>query len=130
MRFLYVNAYRFRGNVCLSADEKWLLVDNLAKGFDLYQYPRSSPSESFPIPREKAYVQEGIFLENETSIACGSDHGDIYIYSLGTTKCLQKLKHGGGKAAIQVLDVSCCKLWMVVYLTQQMIRLVQQVIDT
>ena len=102
-----MNAYRFRGNVCLSADENWLLVDNLAKGFNLYRYPQSSPSESFPIPREKAYVQEGIFLENETSIACGSDHGDIYLFSLGTSKCLQKLKLGGGKVAIQALDVRC-----------------------
>ena len=76
-----MNAYRFRGNVCLSADENWLLVDNLTNGFDLYQYPQSLPSDSFPIPREKAIVQEGIFLENETSIACGSDHGDIYIFS-------------------------------------------------
>lgn len=105
-----MNAYRFRGNVCLSADENWLLVDNLTNGFDLYQYPQSLPSDSFPIPREKAIVQEGIFLENETSIACGSDHGDIYIYSLRTSKCLQKLKHGGAKAAVQVLDVCCCKL--------------------
>jgi len=89
----------------LSADENWLLVDNLAKGFNLYQYPRSSPAESFAIPREKAYVQEGVFLESKTSIACGSDHGEIYLFSLGTSKCLQKLKHGGGKTAVQVLDV-------------------------
>ena len=107
---LKVSAYRFRGNVCLSADENRLLVNNLTKGFDLYQYPQSSPSDSFSIPWGKAIVQEGIFLKNDTSIACGSDHGDMYIYSLGKFKCLQKLKHGGGKAAIQVLDVSCCKL--------------------
>jgi len=96
---------KFRGNVCLSADENWLLVNNLAKGFDLYQYPCSSPVESFAIPRKKAYVQEGVFLENETSIACGSDHREIYLFSLGTSKCLQKLKHGGRKTAVQVLDV-------------------------
>jgi hypothetical protein len=112
MRFKSERLQEVRGNVCLSADENWLLVDNLTKGFDLYQYPRTSPSDSFSIQREKAIVQEGIFLENETSIACGSDHGDIYVFSLGTSKCLQKLKHGGGKAAIQVLDVSCCKLCM------------------
>jgi hypothetical protein len=93
------------GNVSFSTDQKWLLVDNLAKGFDLYHYPHTSPSESFPIPREKAFIQQGIFLEDETSVACGSDHGKIQIISLGTSKCLQKLKHGSRKTMVQALDV-------------------------
>lgn len=96
---------RNRGNVCFSADQKWMLIDNLTKGFDLYTYPHSSPSDSFPIARNKAFVQQGVFLEDETSVVCGSDHGEIYIYSLGTFKCLQKLKHGSRKTKIQVLNV-------------------------
>jgi hypothetical protein len=82
-----------------------LLVDNLAKGFDLYNYPHSSPSDSFSIPREKAFVQEAAFLEAQTSVACGSDHGQIHIFAVGTSKCLQKLKHGSRKTSIQVLAV-------------------------
>jgi hypothetical protein len=82
-----------------------MLIDNLTKGFDLYTYPHSSPSDSFPIAQDKAFIQQGVFLEDETSVVCGSDHGDIYIYSLGTSKCLQKLRHGSRKTKIQVLNV-------------------------
>jgi len=82
-----------------------MLVDNLTKGFDIYNYPHSSPSDSFPIARDKAFVQQGVFLEDETSVVCGSDHGEIYIFSIGTSKCLQKLWHGSRKMKIQVLNV-------------------------
>ncbi|KDR76616.1 hypothetical protein GALMADRAFT_139529 [Galerina marginata CBS 339.88] len=92
------------GNATFSTDQQWLLVDNLAKGFDLYNYPHSSPSDSFPVSRTKAFVQQGVFLENETSVACGSDHGYIHIFSLGTSKPLQTLKHGSAKTMVQVLD--------------------------
>ena len=91
----------------MSADYELLLVDNLVKGFDLYQYPRTSPSDSFNIPREDAFIQEAVFLENANSIACGSDHGKIYLFSLETTKCTQKLSHGARKSTIQILDVCC-----------------------
>ncbi|KJA14545.1 hypothetical protein HYPSUDRAFT_208625 [Hypholoma sublateritium FD-334 SS-4] len=93
------------GNIALSPDEKWLLVDNLAKGFDLYQYPHSSPADSFAIPRADCCVQEAAFLEDESAFASGSDHGKIYIFSLkNTSQCLQVLKQGGKKTMIQVVD--------------------------
>jgi hypothetical protein len=95
----------YRGHACFNADRTRLLVDNLTKGFDLYDFPQSSPSDSFAIPRERAFVQEAIFLEDETAIACGSDHGYIYTFSVGTTKCLQKIRHGSCKSLVQVLTV-------------------------
>lgn len=91
--------------MCFNSKRSCLLVDNLAKGFDLYNYPHTSPSDSFVIPRERAFVQQAIFLEKETTIACGSDHGTIYIFSVGTAKCLQKIGHGSRKTLIQVLNV-------------------------
>ena len=91
----------------MSPDEKWLLVDNLAKGFDLYQYPHSSPTDSFATPRVECCVQEAAFLEDESAFASGSDHGKIYIFSLkSSSQCLQMLKQGGKKTMIQVVDVS------------------------
>lgn len=100
-------AYKVKisGHVCFNADRSRLLVDNLVKGFDLYNYPHTSPSDSFEIPRERAFIQEAIFLEDETTIACGSDHGYIYIFSVGTTKCLQKVKHASSNTLVQVLAV-------------------------
>ena len=38
-------------------------------------------------------------------IACGSDHGHIYTFSVGTTKYLQKIRHGSFKSLVQVLSV-------------------------
>ena len=45
-------------------------------------------------------------MENTNFIACGSDHGKIYLYSMETTKQLQVLKHGPKTSMIQVLDAS------------------------
>jgi len=104
--------YICRGYACFNADSTRLLVDNLAKGFDLYDFPQSSPSDSFMIPRERAFVQEAVFLEDETMIACGSDHGRIYTFSVGTTKCLQKIKHGSYKSLVQVLAVRISFLFL------------------
>src|ERR1700684_1222721 len=101
----------YSGYTCFNADRTRLLVDNLAKGFDLYDFPQSSPSDSFSIPRERAFVQQAIFLEDETMIACGSDHGHIYTFSVGTTKCLQKIRHGSFKSLVQVLSVRFFFFW-------------------
>ena len=97
--------YIYSGYVCFNADRTRFLVDNLTKGFDLYDFPQSSPSDSFAIQRDRAFVQEAIFLEDETMIACGSDHGRIYTFSAGTAKCIQKIKHGSSKSLVQVLTV-------------------------
>ena len=101
----------YSGYTCFNADRTRLLVDNLAKGFNLYDFPQSSPSDSFLILRERAFVQEAIFLEDETMIACGSDHGRIYTFSVGTAKCIQKIKHGSSKSLVQVLTV-CTLLFL------------------
>ncbi len=92
--------------MCISPNEDWLLVDNLAKGFDLYQYARTSSSKSFVVPRENAYIHTVLFLENGHLIGCRSDHGMMYRFCPQTAKCVQKLRHGSRKSLIQVLDVS------------------------
>ena len=48
----------------------------------------------------------GHLLEDEMMIACGSDHGRIYTFSVGTAQCIQKIKHGSSKSLVQVLSVS------------------------
>ena len=112
--------FHYSGNASLSPDEQWLLVDNLAKGFDLYSYPRLSLSKCLLVERQRAYVHDGLFLESGRAICCGSDHGEIYIFSLQQDKFVQTLQHGSSKSMIQVLDVStfflrpiyscCCRL--------------------
>ena len=92
------------GNAVFSLNDDLLLVDNLVDGFDLYQYPRTSPSESFHIPREKAYVHGCAFVGGEL-VACGSDHGLVYLYSLETGLSAGKLMHGSRNAMVQVIEV-------------------------
>jgi WD40 repeat protein len=92
------------GNAVFSLNDDLLLVDNLVDGFDLYQYPRTSPSESFHIPREKAYVHGCAFVGGEL-VACGSDHGLVYLYSVDTGQSVGKLWHGSRNAMIQVIEV-------------------------
>ena len=47
-------------------------------------------------------------------IACGSDHGRIYTFSVGTAKCIQKIKHGSSKSLVQVLTV-CTLFFLCLY---------------
>lgn len=82
-----------------------LIVDNLGKGFDLYQYPRTSPIQAFKIPRAHSYVKDMSFIEGGRSVACSSDHGAVYLYELEEFQCIQKLKAGRNKADIQAPDV-------------------------
>ncbi|KAF8878985.1 hypothetical protein CPB84DRAFT_1852222 [Gymnopilus junonius] len=91
------------GNTYLSLDENWLLVDNLTKGFDLYEYPRPSPSESFPIVRERPYVHDTMFLEHGGRIACGSNHGKVYLFCPETGELVQRLVHGSRTSMVQAV---------------------------
>ena len=90
-------------SICLR--EKLLLIENLSKGFDLYDIPRSSPLYTFSIPTTKRCIKVGVFAEDSSIVACGSDHGKIYIFSTASPMPVQIVKQAGGSTAIQALDV-------------------------
>ncbi len=92
------------GNATFNSNDNFLLVDNLVDGFDLYRYPCTSPSNSFHIPREKAYIH-GCAFSGGSLVACGSDHGLVYLYSLDTGQSAGKLRHGSRNTMIQVIEV-------------------------
>ncbi|KAF5327760.1 hypothetical protein D9619_004080 [Psilocybe cf. subviscida] len=92
------------GSSRLSPNGSYLLVDNLTKGFDMYAYPALSLSESFDIHRTQTCLHDGTFLEGSLMVSCGSDHGQVYIFSCRTALCLQKLRVGSKKSMIQALD--------------------------
>jgi hypothetical protein len=62
-------------------------------GFDLYHFNRASPLRTFAIPQAQMYVKQGAFGESSTIAACGSDHGKVYVFKLGSADMLQTLKH-------------------------------------
>ena len=83
-----------------------MLVENLSKGFDLYDLPRLSPSYTFAIPANKRCVKAGVFAEDSSIVVCGSDHGKIYVFSMASPVPLQIMGQASRWTAIQTLDVS------------------------
>jgi len=93
------------GSATFSTDEEWLIIDNLTTGCELYQFPQTTPVESFSVPRSRSYVHEAIFLQHDELIACGDDYGRIHIFYTETAKKVQTLQHGSRKLMVQVLSV-------------------------
>lgn len=75
-------------------------------GFDLYKYPHAVPFNTIEVPRKTRFVHGAAFVENGAQIACGSDHGIIYLHSVEQGELLQRLTHGSRRTMIQALDVS------------------------
>jgi WD40 repeat protein len=69
-------------------------------GFDLYSFNRASPLRTFAIPHTQKYVKQGAFGERSTIAACGSDHGKVYVFKLGSPDILQTLRHCRSKLGI------------------------------
>ncbi|KAF8898280.1 WD40-repeat-containing domain protein [Gymnopilus junonius] len=89
------------GHASISLDGQLLLIENLARGFDLYHLPCSSPSHSFPILTNKRCIKDGVFAEGSSVVVCGSDHGEIYTFSLSSLEPKQVLKQGGKNTEVQ-----------------------------
>jgi hypothetical protein len=82
-----------------------LLVDNLSKGFDLYDLPRSSPSYTFTVPNKKKCVKDGAFAEQASAILCGTDHGKVYVFSTASSIPVQVLTAAGRTIEVQAIGV-------------------------
>ncbi|KAK0488173.1 WD40-repeat-containing domain protein [Armillaria luteobubalina] len=84
-----------------------LLVDNLTSGFDLYAFPHSSTSRTFPVPMtlERSIIKDAVFAEDGQVVVCGSDHGLAYVFSRsnGEKKPLQIMHHGKERDYLQVV---------------------------
>jgi hypothetical protein len=71
--------------------KRLLLVENISKGFDLHDLPRSSPSYAFPVQQRKD-VKAGVFAKDSSLVACGSDHGKIYMFLTASPVPLQIMR--------------------------------------
>lgn len=94
------------GHSRLSPNGNAILIDNLVDGFDLYTFPGLEHLEFLEIPRSEAYMHGGTFAEGSNVAACGSDHGQLYLFSTTTGKCIEKLRIGTKTSTIQIIDVS------------------------
>ena len=82
-----------------------MLVENLSKGFNLYDLPRSSPSYTFQMPTKKRCIKDGVFAEETTVAVCGSDHGRIYVFYMASPDPVQIIKQANRKVEIQTIAV-------------------------
>ena len=82
-----------------------LLVDNLSKGFNLYELPCSLPSYTFQTPTKKRCIKNRVFAEEATVVICGSDHGKIYVFSTASPDPVQVIKQAKEKVEIQNIAV-------------------------
>ncbi|KAF5328350.1 hypothetical protein D9619_013347 [Psilocybe cf. subviscida] len=92
------------GHLRLSPNGNMVLVDNLVDGFDLYTFPGLEHFEYLEIPRCEAYLHSGTFAEGSNVTACGSDHGQVYLFSTTTGKYIEKLHIGTKTSIIQAVD--------------------------
>ncbi|KAK0482919.1 WD40-repeat-containing domain protein [Armillaria luteobubalina] len=95
-----------------------LLVDNLMSRFDLYTFPHSSTSQTFPVPMtlECSIIKDAVFAEDGQVVVCGSDHGLAYVFSRSNRekKPLQIMHHGKERDYLQVLDAAMVSDWHMV----------------
>jgi len=92
------------GHASICSEGRLLLIENLSKGIDLYDLPRSAPACTFPVPTKKRYTKDCIFAEGT--------HGLVYIFSIDHSEPVQILKQCGMSTLVQTLDVSVLQLAM------------------
>jgi hypothetical protein len=95
----------YSGHAALCSEGKLLLIENLSKGYDLYELPRSSPLCTYPIPTKKRCIKDGAFAESNNLIVCGSDHGKVYLFNLDSSEPQQILHQARGRIDVQAIDV-------------------------
>src|SRR5271168_723121 len=96
------------GNAMICSRGKSLLVKNLSKSFNLYDLPRSLPSYMFQTPTRKRCIEDGVFAEESTVVACGSDHGKIYVFSTASPDPVQVIKQANNRVEVQAVAVRLC----------------------
>ncbi|PPR02023.1 hypothetical protein CVT26_008717 [Gymnopilus dilepis] len=96
---------RVRGYVAHCKSTGNILVDNMQDGFDLHMPNRVGPARTYRIAMSEMYVKAGVFCEGGKVIACGSDHGRVYIFSSGEEQVKQELVHRRRQDLIQAVEI-------------------------
>lgn len=93
------------GNIDLCPDSKFMLVDNIETGFDLYRFDRTSVIRSFGTKVVRYFVKEVAFAESATLAIGGSDSGEVHIFNAATGEKIQSLQHGQKDVLVQTVKV-------------------------
>jgi hypothetical protein len=101
----------YSGNIGICPVYGNILVDNMTDGFDLYNLPRTTPSRSFVVPTAKHFAKKGVFGEKGNTVVTGSDHGNVYVFTVNKTEPIQRLEHGREQVMIQTVEVMFPIYW-------------------
>ncbi|KAF8867894.1 WD40-repeat-containing domain protein [Infundibulicybe gibba] len=92
------------GNATLSPDETLLLVDNLTTGmFDMYHFPASTPSITFPLTSTRHFIKQCVFAEGAKFAVCGSNSGRVHVVDVATGEPTQSLGTDQERGMIQIV---------------------------
>ncbi|KAF9521512.1 hypothetical protein CPB83DRAFT_926246 [Crepidotus variabilis] len=95
------------GSVAMCPSKRFVLMDNMANGFDLYTTAiRNGLIRTFPVKSTKGFVRNGAFGEKGEIVVCGSLVGKAYIFDFDSTEPVQVLHHGSGDGMVQTLTTS------------------------
>lgn len=87
------------GNAVMCPKGRHVVVDNLTEGFDIYTHTHRMAlfRKLYVPPQRRGYFVRGVaFGEAAQAIICGSDHGNLYVFSAKSFNASQNLVHADG----------------------------------
>ncbi|KZS89561.1 WD40 repeat-like protein [Sistotremastrum niveocremeum HHB9708] len=93
------------GSLSPSSTKRFVLVDNLDKGFTLYRFPTMGLVRHFCAASSLPWflIKQAVFAESEALVVGGSDNGKVYIFDLPSARIVQVICHGRSKDPVQAV---------------------------
>lgn len=89
-----------RGNTAVDIERNICVVDNVARGFNIYTLDTGSFVRTLEVGLPtKTYGKGIVFANGFRAVVAGSDHGQVYIFNHKSGAVLKKIYHsksGGG----------------------------------
>ncbi|KAK0430306.1 hypothetical protein EV421DRAFT_1744215 [Armillaria borealis] len=95
------------GNCTSNTAGNMIILQNIAKGFDLYKLPELIKTCSIETKTRLGLVKDVRFAENGSIAVGGSDSGKVYVMDLKLGAVVQELPHSKDHEAIQAVDSDC-----------------------
>ncbi|PBK80995.1 hypothetical protein ARMGADRAFT_1091742 [Armillaria gallica] len=92
------------GNCMSNVAGNFIILQNIAKGFDVYKLPELIKTCSIETKTRLGLVKDVRFAENSSIAVGGSDSGKVYVMDLKLGEVVQELPHGKDHEAIQAVD--------------------------
>ncbi|PBK84290.1 hypothetical protein ARMGADRAFT_1037223 [Armillaria gallica] len=92
------------GNCTSNMAGNLIILQNIAKGFDLYKLPELIKTCSIETKTCLGLVKDVQFVENGSIAVGGSDSGKVYVIDLKLGKVVQEFPHSKDHEAIQAVD--------------------------